>query len=144
MRQNSDKPVKSFFLHNVFINKNFFSISIYLSTGIYIYIYIYIYIFGCAESSQLRRLLSSHCVQASHCNGFLCCRARALGHMGSVLWLQGSRVWAQQLWLMGLAALHRVGSSWIRDRTRVSCTGSGFSTTEPPGKPCWYIFNRKK
>ena len=28
---------------------------------------------------------------------------------------------AQQLWCMGLVALQRVGSSWIRDQTRVSC-----------------------
>ena len=29
-----------------------------------------------------------------------------------------------------------MGSSWIRNWTRVSCTGGGFFTTEPPGKPC--------
>ena len=27
------------------------------------------------------------------------------------------------------------GSSWSRDRTRVSCITGGFFTTEPPGKP---------
>ena len=27
------------------------------------------------------------------------------------------------------------GSSWCRDRTRVSCIAGGFFTTEPPGKP---------
>ena len=42
-------------------------------------------------------------------------------------WLQlpGSRAQAQQLWLMGLIALWHVGSSQIRDRTRVSCIGRG-------------------
>ena len=34
----------------------------------------------------------------------------------------------------GLVAPQDVGSSWIRDRTCVSCTGNIF-TTEPPGKP---------
>ena len=29
----------------------------------------------------------------------------------------------QQLWCMGLVALWHVGSSWIRDRTRVPCIG---------------------
>ena len=50
-----------------------------------------------------------------------------------ILWSgPGSRVWAQRLWHMGLAAPWHVGSSQIRDHTHVS-TG-GFSTTEPPGK----------
>ena len=51
------------------------------------------------------------------------------------LWPVGSRAWAQQLWCLRLVAPQHVGSSWIRDRTRVSCTASVFFTTEPPGKP---------
>ena len=36
------------------------------------------------------------------------------------------------------------GSSWPRDRTRVSCIAGRFSTTEPPGKPTtglWILTN---
>ena len=39
------------------------------------------------------------------------------------LQLTGSRAWAQELWHAGLVALWHVGSSWIRDRTCVSCIG---------------------
>ena len=53
-----------------------------------------------------------HCVWPSHCRGFSCCRAQALGHMGSVLWPTG------------VVAQWRVGSSWTRDRTCVTCIGS--------------------
>ena len=38
-------------------------------------------------------------------------------------WLPGSRAQAQQSWRAGLVAAQRVGSSWVRDRTHVSCTG---------------------
>ena len=51
-------------------------------------------------------LLSSCCAQASHCGGFSCCRAQALGVMGSV---------AVVLWHME--------SFQIRDGTRVPCIG---------------------
>ena len=69
--------------------------------------------------------------QASHCGGFSCCRARALGAWASVvvargfqqLWLAGSRAQAQQLWRKGLVAPRHVGSSQTRDRTRVPCIG---------------------
>ena len=47
------------------------------------------------------------------------CRAQALDLM-----LSSYHMWAR-----------RVGSSRTRDRTCVSCTGSGFFTAEPPGKP---------
>ena len=40
-----------------------------------------------------------------------------------LLWLSGSRAWAQQLWQMGLAALRHMGSSWPRAWTHISCTG---------------------
>ena len=39
------------------------------------------------------------------------------------LWLTGSRAQAQQLWRTGLVAPRRVGSSWTRTRTHVSCIG---------------------
>ena len=55
------------------------------------------------------------------------------------LQLPGSRAQAQQLWHRGVVAPTHVGPSQARDQTRFSCTGSGFFTTEPPGKP-WYSF----
>ena len=45
------------------------------------------------------------------------------GTRAQQLWLTGSRVQAQQLWCMGLAALKHVGSSQTRARTCVPCTG---------------------
>ena len=51
-------------------------------------------------------LLSSYSARASHCGGF-CCRAWALGHVGSVVAAPG------------LIAPWNVGSSRIRDQTRV-------------------------
>lgn len=52
-----------------------------------------LFLFGCAGSSLLCRLfflsscgkwglLSSYSARASHCCGFFCCRAYALGHVG--------------------------------------------------------------
>ena len=49
--------------------------------------------------------------QASHCDGFSCCGAQALGWGLQQLWLPGSRAEAQELRHMGLAGLQRVGSS---------------------------------
>ena len=38
------------------------------------------------------------------------------------------------MWHTDLAVLQHMGSSWTRDRTCVSCIGSRFFTTEPPGE----------
>ena len=54
-------------------------------------------------------LLSSCGVRASHCGGFSCCGAQALGAL----------VW--KLWLRRLVATRHVGSSQIRDWTGVPC-----------------------
>ena len=49
------------------------------------YLLIYLFIFGCAESSlQLTGFLEVWCVQTSHCGGFCCCEAPALGHASLV------------------------------------------------------------
>ena len=76
---------------------------------------------GCGE----RGLLSSCGVQASPCGGFSGCGAWTPGCSGvsscSSQALKHRQ--AQQLCCMGLAALHYVGSSWVRDQTRVSCIG---------------------
>ena len=51
----------------------------------------------------------------------------------------GSRAQAQWLWHRGLAALRPVGSSYVRDRTRVSCIGRQtlyhWATREVPSLP---------
>ena len=85
---------------------------------------------GLLSSCSERDLLSSCHAGASHCGGLSCCRAQASG-------LPDSRAQAQQLWRMrGLAATWHVWASWIKDRTRVSCTGRGilhhWATSEAP------------
>ena len=76
-------------------------------------------------------------VQASHCGGFSCCRAQALGtHRLQWLWHVGSIVIVRRK-----AALRHMGSSWSRARTLLPGAGS-FFTTAPPGKPifhCIYV-----
>ena len=107
----------------------------------------YLFIFGCIGSSllhtgflQLQRAGATLCcgAWASHCGGFSCCGARALGIWASVVvahgisscgtwdqqvWLMGSRAQAQQLQCMGLVAPRHVGSSRTRARTDVPCIG---------------------
>ena len=48
---------------------------------------------------------------------------RSCGTLAQEQRLTSSRAQAQQLWHVGLVALQQVGSSQIRDRTCVSCTG---------------------
>ena len=69
------------------------------------------------------REYSSCSAQASQCDGFSCCRAQALGHMGSVVVAPSSIAQAQELWRMGVVALWHVGFSRIRNQTTVSCIG---------------------
>ena len=74
------------------------------------------FFFGCCGSSllcagflQLRRAGATLCcgARASHCGGFSCCRAWALGAWASVV---------------AVCGMH-VGSSWTRDQTCVPCIG---------------------
>ena len=94
--------------------------------------YFYLFIFGCVGSSllcmgflQLRQAGATlHCsARASHCSGFSCCGAQALGVQAQQLWLMGYRAQAQQLWHTGLVAPWHVGSSWTSARTCVPCIG---------------------
>ena len=95
-----------------------------------------IFIFGSAGSLMLcglfcscseQGLLSSWGARASHCGGFSCCGAQALGPAGLSSWRHVSSVVEEHgLKSTGsVVVVHRlsVGSSWIRDRTRVSCVG---------------------
>ena len=117
-----------------------------------LFILFYLFIFGCVGSLLLRAGflylwrtgVTLRCgARASHCGGFFCCGARALGTWASVvvarglqsagsvvvarglqqLWRAGSRAQAQQLWHMGLVTPRHVGSSRTRARTRVPCIG---------------------
>ena len=82
--------------------------------------YLFIYSFlatlcvCCCSWAASRGCVFLHCasLQASHCSGFSCCRARALESLGF-----------SSLWCMGLVALQHVGPSRTRDWTHVSCTG---------------------
>ena len=80
-----------------------------------LFILFYLFIFGCVGSSllhagspQLRRAGATLCsVRASHCGGFSCCGARALGLRASVVVARGLSScgsWAQLLWLAGSRA----------------------------------------
>ena len=114
------------------------------STTVPYFLFIY---FGCAGSSWLHGLFSSYDAWASRCCGFSCCGAWALGSAGFSnysTWAQqlqflgsraqaqqlrfsGSRAQAQQLWCsatqLNSVAPQHVESSWIRNRTCVSCIG---------------------
>ena len=73
------------------------------STDHIFFFYINLFIYGCVGSSL-------QC-QASHCSGFSCCRARALG------------AWASVVVAHGLSCSRHVGSSGTRARTPVPCIG---------------------
>ena len=44
-----------------------------------LFLQFYFFIFGCVESSLLYRLFLQFAARASHCSGFSCCTAQALG-----------------------------------------------------------------
>ena len=116
------------------------------------YLFVCLFIFGCIGSSLLlmgflqlwRAGATLHCSEwASHCSGFSCCGARALGAWASVVVARG-------LSSCGSRALeHRLSSCGTRaqllrgvwdlpgpglEPVSPALTG-GFLTTAPPGKP---------
>ena len=93
---------------------------------------LYLLIFGHAGSWLPHRLfsscgdqglLSSCNVQPSHCGGLSCLRAQALRHAGFSSCGSQAPEQSRQLWCIDLVAPGHVGSSRIRDQTRVSCIG---------------------
>ena len=76
-----------------------------------------------AFSSVEWGLLSSCSVSASHCDGFFCCEAWALGTQAQQLQLTGSRAPTQSLGCLGLITPQHVASSWTRDQICVPCIG---------------------
>ena len=125
----------------------------------FVCLFIYLFIYGCIGSSllhdgflQLRQAGATLCcgAQASHCRGFSCCRARALGMRASVVVARG-------LSSCGLQALeHRLNSvsraqllhgMWDLPGPGLEpvspALAGGFLTTVPPGKSCQLIFLTK-
>ena len=103
---------------------------------LYFFFLMYLFILGCVRSSLLhagflylrRAGATLRCsVQASHCSGFSCCGARALGVQASVAVARrlsscGSQALKHRL-STGLVALRHVWSSQTRAWTRVPCIG---------------------
>ena len=91
---------------------------------------------GCCSLRRVGATL--HCgARASHCSGFSCCRARALGARASVVAVRG-------LSSCGSRALERRLSSCGAQIEPVSPALAGrFSTTVPPGKSPTGLSNRK-
>ena len=90
------------------------------------------------SSCGKRGLLSSCIVQVSHCSGFSCCRAWALGYLGfSIaaprLWSTGSLVVAHRLHCSKACGILLTHDPWIKHMS--SALAGGFFTTESPGKP---------
>ena len=108
---------------------SFLHLFIYLFIHSFIHSFIYLFIYGCFGSLllhmgflQLWRAWATtlHCgARASHCGGFSCCGAQALGMWASVVVVHG----LQQLRHTGLVAPWHVGSSWTRSQTCVPCIG---------------------
>ena len=88
--------------------------------------------FWCTGSSLLRLPLSR--AQAPEHAGFRSCCSWAW------LWSQGSRTQAQYLWHTDLAVPQDVGSSWIRNQTRVSCIGRQILYHQATRAALSYIF----
>ena len=95
-------------------------------------------IFGCAGSLLLLGLFSS-CSKWGYSlaqyMGFSCCRAWALGCVGSGAAAPWLRAQAQELRCMGSGAPRRRDLPWLRIETMSPVLAGGFFTTEPPGKP---------
>ena len=112
--------------------------------------FIYLFIYCCVESLllctgllQLRRVGATLCrgARASHCGGFSCCRAQALGARASVVVAHGlsscglqvlehSSCVTQAQWLRGMWDLPGPGLEPMSP-----ALAGGFLTTVPPGKP---------
>ena len=141
----------------------FFHQKLYFIRHIHLYncfflIYVYLFIFGCVRSSLLRVGFlqlwqvgaAFHCgAPASHCGGFSCCGARALGVRASVgvacrLSSCGSRALERRLSSCGARAQLRRGV-WDLPGPGLEpvspALAGGFLTTAPPGKPynCFFF-----
>ena len=62
-------------------------------------------------------LVAEHRLSNARASVVAACELRSYSPLGS------RAQQAQQLWPLGLVALQHVGSSWLKDQTRVSCIG---------------------
>ena len=101
--------------------------------------FIYLFIFGCVGSSllrtgflQLQRAGATlHCsAWTSHCGGFSCCGAQALGEQASVVVAHGLSSWRARAQLLhGMWDLPGPGLEPVS-----SVLAGGFLSTAPPGE----------
>ena len=119
-------------------NLGFFLISFYN----YYFIYLFLSALGlhcCARAFlQLQRAGATlrRGAWASHCGGFSCCRARALGTQALVVVAHGLQSAGSVVVAHGLSC--SVASGIFRDQGSNPCPpalAGGFLTTAPPGKP---------
>ena len=130
---------------------------VYIDHIFYRFFFFNLFIFGCVGSSllcvgflQLRRAGATLCcgAWASHCSGFSCCRAQALGTQASVVVTHGLRscgLWALERRLSSCGAwaqlLHGI---WGLPRPGLEPMSpelaGGFLTTVPPGKSLQVVF----
>ena len=121
--------------------------------GFFFYKFIYLFIiFGGVGSALLgagflqlwRAGATLHCgARASHCSGFSCCRARALGARASVVVARGLSScvsWALERRLSSCGARAQLlRGMWDLPRPGIKpvcpALAGGFLTTVPPGKP---------
>ena len=97
--------------------------------SVYLFIYSFLAVLGLCcytwafSSCSKQGLLSSCGARASHCGGFSCCGAQALGHVGSVV-----------VGCTGLVALWHVKFPRPGVEPMSPALAGGFLTTGPPGK----------
>ena len=121
-----------------------------------LFIYLFIYL-GCFGSSLLhvgflqlwRAGPTRPCgVRASHCGGFSCCGALALGAQASVVVVHRLRIcglWALECRLSSCGAQAQfLPGMWDLPRPGIEpvslALAGGFLTTAPPGKSHYYLF----
>ena len=122
------------------------------------FLFIYLFIFGCVGSLLLcagflqlwRAGATLRCsAQVSHCSGFSCCGARALGARASVVVARGlsscgSRALERRLSSCGTQA-QLLRGTWDLPRPGLEpvcpALAGEFLTTEPPGKSLVYILD---
>ena len=100
------------------LGRKYLSYSTYFSTkslDLVMLFFEFVFIFGCAGSLLPCGLFSSCHARASHCKGFSCCRAQALGNVdfhrcGPRLQSTGSVVASQALTCWGMWDLPRLGT----------------------------------
>ena len=119
-------------------------------------IFLIVYFFDCAGSLLLSGLFSScgergllwlWCVVSLQwllllqSMGSRALELQELWHMGSYLWLSGSRTQAQQLWHMA----QLLCGTWDRPGPGIKPVSPGLAkgllTVEPPGKPSVFLYN---